>query len=195
VVDRNHGTPFYIYVENGAGFNLHAGGWNNAAAADLERMRQALRQVVSAGGWIDGNGRRFTPDTNLNLLSMRGPWKAQSGSAVGSFDTWEQALVFPASPERIVQVNNSGRNMNPVTWAIPKAGVTYRLSAAAVGGARLRLQLRDRASGAMLADSGELGDGEAATFAWPERPVVPQVTAQSGVGQPSRVRGELKVAS
>jgi hypothetical protein len=116
-----------------------------------------------------------------------------SGSGIGVFDTWEQAVVFPATAERIVQVNNSGRSMQPVAWAVPKAGATCRLAAWATGGARLRLQLRDPASGAFVADSSDLGDGEAATFVWPDRPVVPQVTAISGIGQPSRVRGELKV--
>lgn len=191
VVDRNHGTPFYIYVENGSGFNLHRIGWNNNVAADLHRIRQALRPVVSTRGWIDGNGRPFTPEKNFNLLSMRGPWQVQSGSAPGVFDTWAQAVVFPETATRTVQSNTTFRNMNPVSWAVPTGGTNYRLTAVATGDAKLRFQLRDRSSGKIVVDSNELGDGETATFAWPEQPVALIVQAISGVGQASSVRGEL----
>ena len=83
VVDRNYGTPFVIYVENGSGFKLHAGGWNSNVADDLDRIRAALRQVVAADGWMDGEGNGFDVDNNLNILSMRGNWQMQSGTTPG----------------------------------------------------------------------------------------------------------------
>jgi hypothetical protein len=191
VVDRNVGTPFHIYVENGSGFNLHGARWNSVVAAQLDRIRAALRPVISTAGWIDGNGRSFTPEMNLNLLSMRGPWRLRSGTTPGVFDTWAQAVRFPQTPTRIVQFNSSTRSMQPVSWAIPGAGTTCRLTAVATGGARLRFQLRDRSSREIVIDSEELGDGEIATFAWPEHPVAPIVWAISGAGTASTVRGTL----
>jgi len=194
VVDRNVGTPFYIYVENGSGFNLHRGGWNNAVAADLDRIRQELRQVVSTGGWIDGNDHLIVPAKNLNLLSMRGPWRIQSGNTQGTYDTWAQAVVFPETVVRTVQVNTTARNLQTVSWALPMSGTSYRLTAIASGGAKLRFQLRDKSSGKIVVDTSELGNGETVTFTWPERPVLLIVQAISGVGQVSTVRGELTAA-
>lgn len=191
VVDRNKGTPFAIYVENGAGFNLHRGGWNTVVAADLERIRLGLRQVVSTDGWEDGDGRPFAPQTNLNLLSMRGYWHRQKGTVSGTFDTWQQAVVFPPTDTPTVMINSSGRSMHPVAWALPVAGQPYRVRAEASGGARLRFQLRDKVSRATVYDSQELADGETADFVWPSAGVIPVVIVSSGVGGPSTVRGEL----
>jgi hypothetical protein len=195
VVDRNHGTPFGIYVETGAGYNLHRGGWSNVVAADLDRIRQALRQVVSAGGWIDGNGKRFVPERNLNLLSMRGPWRNGTVVTPGAFDSWAQAVVFPPSPNRVLLDNVSGRGMNTVHWGIPEAGARYRLTANCIGGAKMRMLLHDRKTAVSLFDSGELGEAESVAFEWPAQPAALVLHAIGGVGQPSSVRGHLVAAS
>jgi hypothetical protein len=191
VVDRNVGTPFHIYVENGSGFNLHGARWNSVVAAQLDRIRASLRPVISAAGWIDGNGRPYAPEKNLNLLSMRGPWRLQAGATLGIYDTWTQAVRFTEISTRTVQVNSSSRSMQAVSWANPTSGTTYRLTAVATGGARLRFQLRDRSSRQIVMDSKELGDGEMTTFVWPEHPVAPIVWAISGAGPASTVRGTL----
>jgi hypothetical protein len=191
VVDRNGGTPFYIYAENGSDLNLHRGGWNNVAAADLDRIRQALRQVTSTSGWLDGNGHRTVLDKNLNLLSMRGPWIIASGTRPGTFDTWEQAVVFPETTSRTVQMASSSRSMNAISWAVPKPEANYRLSVVATGGASLRFQLRDNANHAMVYDSKELKNGENTTFSWPQNPASLLLFALSGIGPGSTVRGEL----
>jgi hypothetical protein len=191
VVDRNFGTPFFIYVENGAGFDLHKGGWNNEVANDLERMRVALRQVVSAQGWLDGNGKPVTLQKKMNLLSMRGPWQLQSGGTLGNFDTWKQAMVFPANEQAVTQVNYSSRGLHPVSWALPQAGKNYRVTARTSGGAKLRLQVRDPSGTPLYFDSGELQQGESKTFAWPDPRAIVTVYATSGVGTASTVSGEL----
>lgn len=191
VVDRNGGTPFFIYVENGAKYDLHNGGWNNEVANDLDRMRNALRQVVSTQGWLDGNGRPFTPPMKFNLLSMRGPWQLQAGSPLGNFDTWQQAVVFPASATRVKQVNYSSRGLHPVAWSLPQAGKTYRVTAMTTGGAKLQLQVRDPSGLPLYFDSGELANGETKSFAWPAPNAIVTVYAISGVNTPSSVRGEL----
>jgi len=192
VVDRNVGTPYFIYAEIGSGLRLHKHGWNNAAAADLEKIRLALRQVVSTGGWIDGDGKPFTPDRRLNILSMRGPWRVESGNAPGRFETWKQAVVFPqAASTPTVQLSDSGRAIAGTAWAVPVEGAAYRLTCIATGGAKLRFQIRAKDHGGKARyDSGELVDGQSTTFAWPGDGIA--VTyAISGVGQVSSVRGVL----
>jgi hypothetical protein len=191
VVDRNVGTPFAIYVEIGSGFALHRGGWNTGVARDLNTIRQALRQVVAVGGWIDGNGQPYTPQQNLNLLSMRGPWRLISGSSPGTYDTWAQAVVFPGNSVRTQQVNDTSRGLSTVSWALPTAGVKYELIAYATGGATLRLQIRDKATKALRVDTGELGDRESASFVWPANAGTVAVHAVSGIGTRSSVRGDL----
>lgn len=191
VVDRNFGTPFFIYVENGAGFDLHKGGWDTTVANDLERMRVALRPVVSAQGWVDGNGQPVTLQKKMNLLSMRGPWQLQSGGTLGTFETWQQAVVFPASPQVVTQVNYSSRGLHPVNWALPQTGKNYRVSARTTGGGKLRLQVRDPSGTPLYFDSGELQQGESKTFAWPDQRAIVTVYAISGAGAPSTVSGEL----
>lgn len=191
VVDRNFGTPFFIYVENGAGFDLHKGGWDNNVANDLERMRVALRPVVSAQGWLDGDGKPVTLQKPMNLLSMRGPWQLQSGASLGTFDTWQQAVVFPANAQAVTQVNYSSRGLHPVNWALPQVGKTYRVTAHTSGGGKLRLQVRDPSGSPLYFDSGELTNGEGKTFAWPDPRAIVTVYATSGVGTVSTVSGEL----
>ncbi len=189
VVDRNVGTPFAIYVEIGTDFRLHRNGWSNATAADLDRMREALRPVVSTKGWLDANDRSFTPQRNLNLLSMRGPWSLRSGSRVGVFDTLKQAVTFGAG-DRVVQVNDTGRGLQPVLWALPIPGKSYRLVATTTGAGLLRVALRDKVTGEVLFDSGDLQDRGSKTFKWPPNAAI-VVTVTSGGAGPSTVRGEL----
>lgn len=191
VVDRNVGTPFYIYVENGSGFNLHRHGWNSSSAAQLERMRLALRQVTAVAGWIDGNGRKFMPEKKLNLLSMRGPWRLHSGKTPGTFQTWAQAVVFPETASKTVQINASSRILRPVYWALPEEGAPVRLTVRAQGGAKLRLHVYQKSDKATIFDSGELGDGDSADLKWPGQDMAMSIHAISGTGSPSAVGGEL----
>lgn len=191
VVDRNHGTPFVIYVENGSGYKLHRSGWDSVVARDLDRIRAALRQVVAVSDWVDGAGWPMKMESNLNRLSMRGPWRLERGPAIGTFETWAQAVVFPVSTERIVQSNRSGRNVSTVSWARPEAGRRYQLTAKASGGAALRLRLYGD-GGVLHADSGELGAGQSSVITWPSGPVGVVLTAYSGTsGDGSSVGGSL----
>lgn len=192
VVDRNHGTPYVIYVETGSGFNLHRGGWNSVAAADLERIRVGLRQVVATDGWIDGEGRRFQQDMRLNLLSMRGPWSVPKGARAGVFDSWRQQVVFPPGAGRVEQTNASGRSMQRVTWAVPEAGASYRVTARTTGGALFRLRLVQPGNGSTVFDSGQLANGQAVNFSWPQGEVRPVLHAISGDGGESSVAGDLR---
>lgn len=174
VVDRNDGAPFSIYVENGTGFGLHKPVWNPAVARELDRIRGALRQVVAARGWLDGEGRPTQLQRHLNLLSLRGPWVAADRSgAQGRFDTWAQAVVFEAGSPAGVLRNEKGIGLRPVNWALPQPGDHYRITSHVVGKGSLRLQFfEDRSQRVKLFDSGELRDGQSAVFAWPQPPHV-----------------------
>jgi hypothetical protein len=191
VVDRNHGTPYVIYVETGSGFNLHRGGWNSVAAADLERIRAGLRQVVGADGWMDGEGSQFDREERLNLLSMRGTWTVPKSGRAGVFDSWRQAVVFPPGSGRVEQTNASGRNMHRVIWALPEPGASYQVRAYTSGGGLFRLRLVNVSGGGTVFDSGPLADGQTANFTWPPGEIRPVLHAISGEAGESSVAGEL----
>ena len=190
VVDRNHGTPFYIYVENGSGFDLHNGGWNNTVVDELKLIQYALRPMTGNSGYVDGNGASFTPERNLNLMSMRGPWKQSVGNTAGTFDTISQAVVFPSTSSVNVMINDSGSAFRALNWTQVSPGTAYRLTAKNSGGATFRLQLLDSTSGSVKYDSGEMKHGAMVDFAWPanSRPVL---LASSGVGSGSSVSATL----
>lgn len=193
VVDRNYGTPFVIYVENGTNLRLHKPVWNNAVARELDRMRAALRQVVAADGWLDGNSQPMHMDRRVNLLSMRGPWTLTKGEGPSaSFDTWQQAVILPAG-EGVVEYSNSrGNSLHSVDWARPKPGSVYRLTAKASGGGALRLQLFDDAAlRTKLYDSGLLGDGQTVVFKWPEGQRGAVVIVRAGGTQATTISGTL----
>lgn len=192
VVDRNVGTPFVIYVELGSGFSLHKGGWNNAVAADLQTIRAELRRVVGAGSWIDGDGKLADRSTNkFNLISMRGPWSVTSGGSAGVFDTWQQALVFPATTVATTQVNTGSNIFGRLSWGKPTAGMQLKFVAHTTGGAKVRLQLTDCSNPTNNVDTGMLKDGESSTFTWPANKCGSRLTAVSGTDGPSTIKAEL----
>lgn len=195
IVDANIGTPFVIYAEIGSDANPAPNGWNNTVANELQSVRAALRRVVSAEGWIDGNGNRFTPSQNLNLLSMRGNWTQQSGGVPGSFSSWDQAVVFPATSSVSEVVNYSNRGMNAVTWAKPVMGASYTLTARATNGGKLRMSVYDQLAGKVVFDSGYLANGESKTFTWNANSPRIVLYAQSGVGNSTAVGGQLLKAN
>lgn len=192
VVDRNFGTPFFIYAEIGSAVHLHPKGrWDSAVGIQLDRMRMALRQVVAADSWIDGDGKPVEFDRQLNLLSMRGPWRLDAGGVAGRFDSWQQAVVFEPQSERVVQTNASGRNLNKTDWAIPVANQRFRLTASGTGGGKLRLKLH-AADREVLFDSGDLDSGSSIDFDWPAGQTRSTLTVTSGLGaRPSSVGGML----
>jgi hypothetical protein len=194
VVDRNVGTPFVIYVENGTGYDLHHGSWDKAVAAELDRIRANLRQVVSASAWVDGNGQATTlaPTATENKLSLRGPWARSAGTGTAAFDSYSQSLLFSAAPTKTVVSNGNSTGLTKVKWAAPAAGTTQKFTVTATGGATLRMQLYS--GGTMVADTGNLGNGGSASFAWPAGAWF-MLTATSGVNVASSVRAALSLAT
>lgn len=192
VVDRNDGTPFAIYVENGSTFKLSNLSWDNAVANELQRIRGSLKQVTGASSWIDGIGKPTVSPLvvqNLNVLSMRGTWTKMSGNVIGSFDTLSQSLVFPATTDvRTVMNNYSNRSLSTVTWAKREVGAEQKFTVKATGGATLTLNVYSGSS--LVLKTPNLGNGESYKFIWPAVGYV-ILTATSGLNQASSVSGEL----
>jgi hypothetical protein len=192
IVDRNDGTPFVIYVENDSGFNLMPNGWDNTIASQLDLIRASLRQVVSAPAWIDANGSSaadaIKAQQNMNILSMRGPWTRQSGTAAAAYDTATQSLVFDATTTKAVHVNANNTGMTPVKWAVPAGGTNVTFKVSATGGATLRMQVG--AGGVTTTDTGALADGQSLRFAWPANGKFTLI-AISGTDGASSVRADL----
>lgn len=192
VVDSNDGTPFTINVETGSNFNIMPHGWDNKVASQMDLIRANLRQVVSAEAWIDGNGTSvrhgMRAPQNRNLLSMRGPWQAQQGSAVASYDSVKQRLVFEPTTTKAVAINARNTGITPVKWALPKPGTPVSFKVIAEGGATLRLQVS--ANSGVLFDSKDLEDGQSARFEWPANARFTLI-ASSGTTGASSVKAEL----
>lgn len=192
VVDYNTGTPFVIYAENDAGFNLMPKGWDNQVASQLDLIRAGLRQVTSVQGWLDGNGNpasaAIKAQQNMNVLSMRGPWSRQSGTGTAAYDSLGQTLSFEAATGKTVYVNASNAGMTRVTWAKPQAGTHVQLSVSATGGATLRLQVSS--NNLMVHDTRDLAHGQSRRFVWPADAKL-TLTATGGASGPSSVKASL----
>jgi hypothetical protein len=191
VVDRNVGTPYVIYVEIGSGYNLHGGKWNSAVANELDLIRRELRPVKSTDGWIDGNERLVKPSSGFNLLSMRGPWAVQSGSGSAAFDTWRQALMFPANGSAVTVVNRSNNNVSRVTWALPQRGRHYTFTVNTTGNASVKLDILDKDLRRLVFSTGYLIHGETITFTWPASNFSTALYASSDGGPASTAAATL----
>jgi hypothetical protein len=190
VVDRNTGTPFVIYVENGSDFTLMPNGWDNTIASQLDQIRASLRQVVSASSWLDGNEKSMASlNQNFNAFSMRGPWKVTStGTAAGVYESMAQAVVFPVTEKQIIQQNTNGTGLFNVGWGQRIPNSKQRFTAHATGGAAIRLDVW--VGGGIFYSTGNIGDGISKEFTWPEGGWI-TVTATSGLNKASSVGAEL----
>ncbi|KQQ46358.1 hypothetical protein ASF61_18345 [Duganella sp. Leaf126] len=198
VVDRNYDTAFRIYVENGASFNIMPNGvWNTAVVGDLEKIRAALREVVSVSGWSNGNGVaranaaiRSWGD-GKSLLSMRGDWQTEGTSTVvtGAYDTWTEAVAIPKTDRKITLVNYSN-GISRVSGSMPAAKTPMRFTAVTTSTATIRLQLW--AGNSLAYDSGYLANGSFASFPWPTvTGLSVKLLAQGGINTASTARGIL----
>jgi len=193
VVDSNYDTAYRIYVENGNNFSLMPGGWDAKIVADLELIRAGLRRVTGAQSWIDGNGKTTVDAEPPGTLSMRGVWKTVQTlkEAPGQFDSWQQAVSFPYTTNKVSQINYANA-LSQVAWAKAKAGQRMRFTSEATGGATMRLQLV--VSGKITFDSGYLRHGQFVNFSWPNATpdkVAVTLLSDSGVYTTSTARGVL----
>lgn len=190
VVDRNYGTPFYIYVENGAGFNLHKPKWNHAVGQDLKRIQKSLRQVVAVKGWLDGYGRKFHPEEKLNMISMRGPWVNIAGKGEARFDTWSQSLIISKASSRSEFQHHDNRSFSGVNWAEMKGGQRYTFKLQSSEDTELELKILSHKGKRVLFNSHWLSNGDSFDFTWPGEPsrAVMSVRKRSDNGKESKAR-------
>lgn len=197
VVDRNVGTPFVIYVENGADFNLHRqadgrSGWNDHVAADLQRIRQNLKPVITAKAWIDGDGNATATRPTLNMLSMRGPWITLEGKHRGEFDTLRQAIIFPPNAGPVRMASDHANKLSRLIWAPPQSGQSYKLNVEGSKAALLRLVIKDCDEPDRQVDSGNVAAGHSTSVKWPQRACGHRILISNGDGTGETwVRGTL----
>ncbi|APR75250.1 Hypothetical protein A7982_00596 [Minicystis rosea] len=190
LVDTNTDTPFSIYVENGSTFTVSTkppGEWDSVVANQAFDIAHALRVLQSSDGFIDGNGHPFTPNQNLNRISMRGPWDGEGG---GAFDSWRQALVFPSTTTAIYKQQTNATFAHRLSWAPWTTGAMFRFTVKATGGAKINMQFKDSSYKTIL-ETGLLGDGQSKTFEMPSNNGYPVLVAWSGVGGESSVSATL----
>ena len=159
VVDRNDNTPFVIYVENGAS-------WASSPASQLNLVRQALRQVVSQSGFINGSGAMRRPEPLVNLMSLRGNWMITQGSGTPAvFDTYTQSVVWSGTTTLMRHANYANGAFGRVKGTAPSAPKRYRLSVTATGGAKLSMTLR--VNNVVQLTTPLLGNGQSVDVLWP----------------------------
>ena len=142
VTDRNLGTPYNIYVEGvDQWFNMHStysnynNGWSGWAAEDMVAVQHALRRVLSASGWIDGNGNVF-PDFNKKLRMVSGQAATSGRRGGGATGVNLASMRYDPVNDRVEVVSNPGptagsqlfdeiNSLNyPIKW---KPNTKYRL--------------------------------------------------------------------
>jgi hypothetical protein len=190
-VERNFGTPYVIFAEIGSPKIVHKTGWTNRDADDLQRIRAALRAVVSTSGWLDGNGQPYQRSTEgLNILSIGRNWMRTRGPDNASFDIMSRQLVFKADPVPTTMVMSGTSMLSKVTWAQPAAGQTFLFSANTTGGATIRISLI-ACTGYRNADSGTLSGTQVATLVWPEKLCSVRLMATGATNRESSVAPTL----
>jgi hypothetical protein len=178
IVDQTVGT-FALYGEISSAWSQSrnaVGAWATGWAADLTRIRDALRPVVSVGGWLDANGASFAPPawSDMNLLSMRGPWAAPNGASVSGceFDTTTRLLKLPACDQplairKVLYPRDDGvpaswfKWQNAMRWYVnPEAASTYRVVAYGAGECEGAFEVRTADSAQRLCSTRSIRPGE-----------------------------------
>lgn len=182
VVERNENTAFHIYVEIGST-------WSPSPVTQLNVVRDALRMVVSQDGHIDGNGLPRVPETNVNLLSLRGEWIVIEGAGSrGVYDTFSQSVKWGTTTSFMRQKNYENRGLGRVMYAAPKAGLRYKLTVEATGGAKMSMSTM---VGTVVQHTTKLlGNGESDILVWPDKATA-FYTAEKPAGGPASLKASF----
>lgn len=190
VVDRNEGTPFHIYVEIGANWDIKTNLFNRTVGHEVEIIRKSLRVLDHAESWNDGFGKTINFKKNLNILSMRGDWISPGSYRKASYDTSTQSVKFSNETQVIQAENHLSNNLTNVAWAKPIDHKVFRFAADTTGNGKLQLILFGE-SGNVLFDSKMLANGESRTFNWPSGVVSHKLIVKSGPNRACSVTGSL----
>lgn len=185
LVDQTVGT-FAFYGEIGSQWSQSRnafGVWSTEWQRDLTQIRDALRAVVSADGWIDASGARFTPPawSDMNLLSMRGPWTLPNGTAAPdcTFDTVSRMLLLPACEQpltirKLIYPRDDATSaawfkwQDAMRWYVnPQAASTYRIAAYGTGECAASFEIRTGDGSQHLSSTRSLAPSEKDEIAIP----------------------------
>jgi hypothetical protein len=172
---------------------------------DFVAIRDALRAVTAVEGWLDGDAKPWSPPTweRMQLLSMRGPWSAASGTIAGGYDTAANFFLAPsAAPfvaRRVIQQpcspspNGYWRNWNDTGgwFTAPAPGQRYTLSVVGSGALQASLSVWDQGLSSNYFTSSIKSPGQRQTFTWPERTSFATLLEISNPGAGGRIRMEL----
>lgn len=159
VVDRNEYTPYYIYVENYAGWQLTPT-WDNALVAELEYIRTELRQVVSQDGFLAGQEDEEV--TVENMLSLRGNWVA--GASYNLYDSLAQGIRVPVVAAKTWFVNSTGLGFRLAQFK-PVVGGFYRMKYETTNKSYFRMNIKQ--SGKADVVVAPPGPGQYVYVKWP----------------------------
>jgi hypothetical protein len=177
----------------------------HSSNADFTTIRNAMRSVTAVEGWLDGDGNAWTTPgwAQMQLLSMRGPWRTMSGTMAGGFDTVANFFVAPANApflaRRIIHqpsaLSSGGwwRNWaDSGGWFVaPRPGQKYTLSVIGSGALTASLSIWDQAISTNYFTSSAKSPGQQQTFTWPNRASFATVLEVSNPGAGGQIRMEL----
>jgi hypothetical protein len=180
-------------------------GYSNA---DFTTIRNSLRPVSAVEGWVDGNGNPWTPLSwaQMQLLSMRGPWNALTGTIAGRFDTAANLFVVPASaPFTARRVIHQPSALSSGGWwrnwadsggwfAAPTPGHEYTLSVVGAGALTASLSIWDQTLSTNYFTSSANSPGSRQTFSWPKQTSFATLLEVSNPGAGGQIRIELVAA-
>jgi hypothetical protein len=181
----------------------------NGNNADFTAIRDALRSVTAVESWLDGNGNPWVPPpwASMNLLSMRGPWIAISGTANGSFDTAANFFVAPriGLPSVMRRVIYQPCNYSSKGWwwnwydssgwfIAPTPGRKYTLSIIGSGAVTASLSIWDPTISINYFASSVSGPGHQQTFTWPNQSSFATLLEVRNPGAAGQIRLELVAA-
>ncbi len=172
---------------------------------DFTIIRNALRAVIAAEGWLDGNGSAWTPVTwaQMHLLSMRGPWSAVNGTVAGGFDTAANFFIAPAGApfvaRRIIQQPSASSSggwwqnwVDSNGWfTAPIPGQKYTLSIIGSGALTASLSIWDQTISNNYFTSSVESPGQQQSFSWPKQASFATLLEVSNPGAGGRIRMEL----
>ncbi|MES3042943.1 hypothetical protein [Sphingomonas faeni] len=206
IVDATVGS-LNFYAETGSGWNkcMVAGKYTAAFSPDMQAIKAALRQVIAQSGYLDRDGKRFTPTPfrAMNLLSMRGPWQGYNGSKTfgrysAASDLYQAEATADARTIRQLLYTHAENDPDRFKWKKqswnlnPEPGAKYIVRAIGEGDIVATLSVKKSNYKANYGSTGKLAPGQSATFTWPIDPgTVTEVNIDKPKGAAASIRLEL----
>ncbi len=203
IVDATVGS-LNFYAETGSGWNKSYvnGRYSAAFGPDMEAIKASLRQLMVHSGFLDRDGKPYTPTPfrSMNLLSMRGPWQSYNGSkSFGKYDAATDLFQAEATtdPRTIRQLLNTHDESDlfgykKLNWNLnPEPGVRYFVRAIGAGDIMATLAVNSK-SFKRYGATAKLTPGSSVAFTWPTDPAtVTEIFVDKPAGAAASIRLEL----